>query len=230
MKIFLSLLACMCLFLTAVFSQTAAVQTKSALESDPAGWVNLLADKSLKDWTRGGLPGVGQLRAGNVADPSPWSLDASGRVLICEGDKVGREWLRYNPELTDFIIHAEFRYPPVEGDARYNSGIFFRASADASVWHQAQATLAGGFLLGNTRVKGEAQRLNMQKQMTENRVKPAGEWNVFEIRAAGRQITLWVNGAVVNEWADCDVPSGHVGLEAEGYRIEFRNVHLKRLP
>jgi hypothetical protein len=218
------------LLISAVFAQTAAVQTKSALESEPKGWADLLADKSLKDWTRGALPAVAQLKAGNIDDPSPWSLDPSGKVLISEANKVGREWFRYVPELTNFIIHAEFRHTPIEGETRYNSGLFFRTSADAKVNHQAQMTLGGGFLLGTTPVKGEIARINLQKQMVENRVKPAGEWNVFEIRAVGKQVTLWVNGAVVNEWTECEVPSGHIGLEAEGYRIEFRNLQLKRLP
>ena len=40
-------------------------------------------------------------------------------------------------------------------------------------------------------------------------------------------MTLWVNGAVANRWDDCQVPRGYVGLEAEGYRIEFRNVKVK---
>ncbi len=69
----------------------------------------------------------------------------------------------------------------------------------------------------------------MQKEMTENRVKPAGEWNAYEIRAVGKRVTLWVNGAVVSQWKECEVPVGHIGLEAERYRVEFR-IMLKRLP
>ena len=42
-------------------------------------------------------------------------------------------------------------------------------------------------------------------------------------------MTLWVNGAVTNHWRECEVKKGYVGLEAEGYRIEFRNVKLKPL-
>ncbi len=221
---------CGCLFLLPLFSQTAIVLTKSSLEADPEGWIDLLADKSMKQWARGPLTAVGQLRAGNIDDPSPWSLDTSGKLLLCEANRVGREWLRYLPELKDFIIHAEFRYPPIEGETRYNSGIFFRTSADGAIFHQAQATLGGGFILGSTSVNGQMRRVNLQKEMMENRVRPAGEWNVFEIRAEGRQVTLWVNGAVVNQWNDCEVPAGHIGLEAEGYRIEFRNLQLKRLP
>jgi hypothetical protein len=40
-------------------------------------------------------------------------------------------------------------------------------------------------------------------------------------------VTLWVNGALTNEWHDCAVAKGHVGLEAEGWKIEFRNVKVK---
>jgi len=35
--------------------------------------------------------------------------------------------------------------------------------------------------------------------MKENRVKPAGEWNHYEISAQGDHMTLSVNGMVVNE-------------------------------
>lgn len=205
-------------------------QTRSSLESEPAGWVDLLADAGMKDWIRGPLGANRFVRAGDMNDPSPFKLDPATKILLCEGDKSGHEWLRYAPELSDFILHAEYRFTPVPGETRYNSGVFVRTSPDGKVWQQAQATLEGGFLFGVTPVNGVPQMVNLQKKMTENRVKGAGEWNVYEIRAAGKRITLWVNGAVVSEFADCEVASGYVGLEAEGYRVEFRNVQLKRLP
>ena len=40
-------------------------------------------------------------------------------------------------------------------------------------------------------------------------------------------MTLWVNGAVTAEWKECDVPKGYVGLEAEGWYIEFKNLKFK---
>jgi hypothetical protein len=205
-------------------------QTKSALESDGSGWTNLLADKSMKDWVRMPLAGNPIVRAGSMSDPSPWRLGPSGEILTCDGKNAGHELLRYASELKDFVVHVEYRHVPVEGETRYNSGVYVRGSLDGTIWHQAQATLPGGFLMMNTLVKGVTQRVNLQKEMKENRVKPAGEWNVYEIRAVGKQITLWVNGAIVNEFNDCEVLSGYLGLEAEGYGVEFRNVQLKRLP
>jgi len=215
------------LFAMVAVSATQA-QAPSALQSDPKGWVDLLADKTLAKWIRVPMPGVGKLPAGNVSDPSPWMLDSSGEVLICEGGKVGREMFRYGEELGDFVLHAEWRFTKLEGEPAYNSGVFVRTSADGTTWFQGQTTLAGGFLLGSFPVAGKAQRVNLRDKMTENRVKPAGEWNVYEIRAAGKTLALWVNGAVVNEYTECEVPRGFIGLEAEGYRIEFRNLRLKR--
>jgi len=60
-------------------------------------------------------------------------------------------------------------------------------------------------------------------------VKPAGEWNVYELTAVGRKLSAWVNGAVASEFTECDVPKGHFGLEAEGYRVEYRNAMVKVL-
>jgi hypothetical protein len=65
--------------------------------------------------------------------------------------------------------------------------------------------------------------------VTDGRVKPAGEWNTLEITARGKVLTLWVNGAVTCQFGDCGNPSGLVGLEGEGYRIEFRNLKVKEL-
>ncbi len=201
-------------------------QAPAALEADGHGWNDLLADKTLHDWTRIPIPPTAAL-----GESSQWIMDPATGSLICNGDKTGHEMLRYNREFTNFIFHVEYSFTRLAGDAKYNSGIFVRNNADGSIWHQAQAgSSSGGYLFGNTPVNGNPQRINLRDQMKENRVKPAGEWNTFEIRADGRKISLWVNGAVASEFAQCEVPRGYVALEAEGYRIEFRNVKLKELP
>jgi hypothetical protein len=205
----------------------APTPTPATLASDPKGWVDLLADKSLKQWTRVPMSPVGQLPAGDVLGPSPWAVTPSSDLLVCEGDKAGHEMFRFAQEVGDFVLHVEWRYAGPPTDKPYNSGILARASADVSIWHQAQTGAGGGYLFGATLVDGKPVRVNLRDKMAENRVKPAGEWNVYEIRASGRTLTLWVNGAVVSEFTNCEVPRGYVGLEAEGYRMEFRNLKLK---
>ena len=198
----------------------------SALERDPAGWTDLLASAGprLEGWTRGPVP------PGRPLNPdSQWSLDAATGHLVCEGNG-GHEWLRWDKELGDFIFHVEWRFTPVPGQRGYNSGVYARNSADARIWHQAQTgDGSGGFLFGDTPVAGKIQRINLSKQQRGSRVKPAGEWNTFEITCKGKDMTLWVNGAETTQWHDCQVPRGYIGLEAEGYRIEFRNVKVKPL-
>jgi len=200
-------------------------QTPSQLESSPAGWISLMPDKSLKGWVRVAYPPGGEL------DPaSQWSVDPSTGYIVCDGTGP-REWLRYDTEFDDFIFHAEWRFTRKDGVEGYNSGIFVRNNADGSIWHQAQTLDAdGGYLFGDTLIGGKKQRVNLSKSRKENRVKPAGEWNTYEIRCEGKKITLCVNGDVVSEFTECEVPKGYVGLEAEGYRIEFRNLKLKVLP
>ena len=152
--------------------------------------------------------------------PATWSAQGDG----------GHEWLRWDKELGDCIYHVEWRFTVVPGKKNYNSGIYARNSADATVWHQAQTgDGSGGYLFGSTTAGGTTKGVNLSKQQSKSRVKPAGEWNVFEITCKGKEMTLWVNGDVTNRWLECEVPKGYVGLEAEGYRIEFRNVKLKPL-
>ncbi|MDX2035067.1 MAG: DUF1080 domain-containing protein [Isosphaeraceae bacterium] len=205
----------------------AALDERSALEREPAGWVDLLAEggAELRGWTRVTIPPGGTPRP-----KSPWSYDPATGVLKCDGRNL-HEWLRHDTPRGDAIYHVEWRFVPVvEGKKAYNSGIYVRNSADGAIWHQAQ--VGGGpaaFLFGETPVSGTKRRINLAKSATTKRVEPAGEWNVFEVECRGKEVVLWCNGAEACRWSDCEVSQGHVGLEAEGYEIEFRKVLLKPL-
>ena len=210
-----------------VFGIACCAQTKSALEADPSGWKDIMPAASLAGWTRQ----LFMARPNAVLPPvSQWKVDEQNHTLLCEGNG-GHDWLRYDQELGDAIFHAEYRFTKIENGKGYNSGVMLRNSADGTVYFQAQAGEAGtGYLFGSFPVDGSPRRMNLQKSMTEDRVKPAGEWNVFEMRAEGPKITVWVNGAVTSEYSDPAIPlKGYAGLEGEGYRIEFRNIKIKAL-
>ena len=98
-----------------------------------------------------------------------------------------------------------------------------------SITRPRPATARADTCSAHTEIKGAPKRFNLSKQQPASRVKPAGEWNTFEITCRGKDMTLWVNGAVTNQWHECEVKKGYVGLEAEGCRIEFRNVKVKSL-
>ena len=65
---------------------------------------------------------------------------------------------------------------------------------------------------------------------TQRRVKPAGEWNHYYVRAVNGEVRLWVNGEEVSGGTACAPSTGYLALEAEGALVEFRNLRLRRLP
>jgi hypothetical protein len=130
----------------------------------------------------------------------------------------------------DYVLEVDFRFAPKGADVKYNSGIGIRLSPAGELWTQAQTGPTGGFLFGVNLVEGVLQRFNLMKEMKENRIKPAGEWNHYEIRVQGDTVRLSVNGAVVSEVPGIALRKGHVGFEGEGHEIAFRNIKLKTLP
>jgi hypothetical protein len=217
---------CRIYFLIAsAFTGVAAMLATGAASGQSAGPVDLLPDEGLHGWTRIPIPPIDGLKP-----KMQWRVDPAQHTLICTGDG-GHEMLRYDKELGDFVFEADWRFTPRgESETRYNSGVFARASQYGEIWYQAQTGLRGGYLFGNNIVDGAIQRFNLSKEMKENRVKPAGEWNHYEIRAQGSHMSLAVNGAVVNELPDCGLRRGYIGLEAKGFEVTFRNLKLQVLP
>lgn len=199
--------------------------TPSALEADPKGWTDLLPGADLKGWYRVPVPPTGKLGR------EQWHVDAQSKTLICDGDG-GHDMLLTNKEYGDAIFHFEFCYTKIEGGKGYNSGAYVRNSKDGAIWHQAQfGDAKDGHLFGQTpTAEGKKKFFNLAKAVKDGRVKPVGQWNTMEVTARGKTLTLWVNGAVTCQFEDCGQAKGHIGLEGEGYRIEFRNLKVKELP
>ena len=197
---------------------------KSSLDTDPQGWTSVMPPTDLKGWNRVPVP------PGGAMGREQWHVDADQGLLICDGDG-GHDMLLTEKEYGDAIFHFECRYTKIEGGKGYNSGAYVRNSADGAIWHQAQfGDAKDGFLFGRTATAdGRGKSFRVIDPAAGTRVKPAGEWNTIEITARGKTLTLWVNGKVTCQFDDCGAERGHVGLEGEGYRIEFRNLQVKEL-
>jgi Domain of Unknown Function (DUF1080) len=61
--------------------------------------------------------------------------------------------------------------------------------------------------------------------------RPVGQWNTFEIEAAGPTLRVRLNGILVSELDDAQIRRGYIGLQAHhpGSRVRFRNLQLKPL-
>jgi hypothetical protein len=210
----------------------APVPRPSRLESEPRGFVDILPGRKLRGWTRVPIPADGPF----FVEAEVWRVDPKTKLLSCAGHlpesatpKAGsHEFLRYDRELTDFVFHVEWRYTD-PGRKGWNSGVFARNSFDAKIWHQAQLPGGGAaYWFGNS-IEANGQARRMKIQAAPHEVRPAGEWNTYEITARGSTLELWANGATVCTWTGVLVPRGYLGLEAEYHAAEFRNLRLQIL-
>jgi hypothetical protein len=198
-------------------------QAGDLLSADPSGWADLMPRDSFQGWTRVAIP------PDHPLDPvSQWKLDKGNGTILCEGDH-GHEWLRYDRELTNFLLHVEWRFEKREGLKGYNSGVFVRNDLNGRVWFQAQVG-EQVYIFGQTLIHGDLSPILKGPPPEQNPLHPIGEWNTYEIRCEGPNITLWANDMLAGKFAAAEALKGYWGLEAEGYHIEFRNIKLKIIP
>ncbi|HVE43054.1 MAG TPA: DUF1080 domain-containing protein [Planctomycetota bacterium] len=203
--------------------------SKSALESDPSGWVDVFPGKDFKGWKRLPLdPGA------PLATKAVWSHSEDGKMLRCDGTGGVKELLLNDEERGDGIFHVEWRWGKDQGEKpTYNGGIYLRSSEDGRTWIQAQVArgpkppVVGDFI-GMLMEDGKPKRTDLP-QKGPSREAPVGEWNTYEITCKGKTITLWVNGAVTCVWEDFPLPKGRLGLQAEFAAYEFRSLKWKKL-
>jgi hypothetical protein len=156
---------------------------------------------------------------------------AATAVLKLDAKSAG--YLLTDKAYANYKLHVEWRYPK-DAVARSNSGILLHVNGPAMIWPasyeaQLQANNAGQ-VTGMGLDIPDAPMLNNRKRaarlpgVTE---KPLGEWNTYEITAAGDTLELVINGAPANKVTKLPSKSGHIGLQMEGFPIEFRNVYLE---
>lgn len=211
---------CVILLATICFVEISIAQEKSSLEKDSSGWIDLFPANDLKGWKRVALEQ-------GLVEKNPWSVESG--LLVCRG-KGAKEMFLYEKPFGDGTFHLEWRFQKLDGKQDYNSGAYVR-SLDGVVWHQIQIAHLDkpplmGDLFGDMKVKGKTERVVVNGSGPE-RVRPPGEWNTYEITSKGSEIRVWINGYTTLSWKECAVDRGMVGMQAEFYTIEFRNLKFK---
>jgi hypothetical protein len=170
--------------------------------------------------------------------PEGWAIEDG--VLVCTGKGGG--WLGTDRDYANYVLRLEYRLGPAG-----NSGVYLRAPEEGQISrtgmeiqilddnHPNYAKLDFYQYTGSIyHVVGPTQRTG----------KPAGQWNTMEIRAAGREIVVILNGKKIVD-ADLDRPlrdpaiakehtglartTGRIGLQSHSERVEFRNIRVKEL-
>ena len=154
-----------------------------------------------------------------------WTVENDCEVAV-EGDRLvlksGNGWLRSDHTCSDFVLHVEWRALQAEN---YDAGIYLRAGNQGRPFPKSgyQVNLLQGR-------EGHVPRLD--RAVTSGLVKPAGQWNTFEITAVGPKLSLRINDRRAYEVEGLAIPSGYIGLQVEvpkGGQFEFRNLRITEL-
>jgi len=146
--------------------------------------------------------------------------------------------LRTIKEYSNYRLHVEWRYP----EEPTNSGIYLHTSGeDAAKPNHFQGQLkyenAGDFIVSGVGMTATIQDSTCTSTVDVTPIiaklhptneKPAGgEWNSYDITCKGDTIELSVNGLLQNIATGCSASSGSIGLQAEGSKIQFRNLWVE---
>jgi len=190
--------------------------------------VLLFNGRDLSGWT----PVIG--RPG-VRPEEIWSV-AEGGILVCKGRGKPSGYLRtVRDDFENYTLTLQWRFP--EGTPGGNSGVLLHAGESnvLGVWPRSmEAQLNHGhagdiWVIGTTcQIENAEKRVIGRRHLnlTDNSERPIGQWNDYKIVCRGDEITIWVNGDLVNHVTQCSVRKGAICLQAEGADIEFRNIRL----
>lgn len=195
------------------------------------------------------------LNGWHAPDMSYWSVE-DGAITAQSTDANPCDFNQYlvwqGGDVADFELKAKFRLANNQG----NSGIQFRSRIredGMAVGYQADI-FPGGPWCGaladeyttreplmvpnghKTIVDADGTRTSTPSTGPVN-LRAPGEWNDYHIVARGRHIVLKINGQVSAEFIDNDEkefdPSGILALQLRSgppMKVQFKEIHLKRLP
>jgi hypothetical protein len=166
-----------------------------------------------------------------------WSVQDG--ILVCKGEPLG--YLYTDGEHESFRLIVEWRWAP--GTEPGNSGVLMRISGEPKGIPRAiEAQLMSGNagdLYGFHGLKidgaeerkggGEAHELLgdfVKVGKIEANENEPGQWNTYDITLDGPNISVKVNGKLVNEAKNAEILSGPIGFQSEGGEIHFRQIQL----
>ncbi len=160
-----------------------------------------------------------------------WS--AHDGVLHLVGKPNG--YLRTEKIFSDYHLHVEWRWA-ADAVKNSNSGVFVDVSGPDVIWPtgvecQLAVGNAGQLVGTNIALPGAPVSNNKPRapRLEASSEKPFGEWNTYEIYCRGDTIEVFVNGIRQNHVEKVSATSGAIGLQMEGYPVDFRNLWLEPL-
>jgi 3-keto-disaccharide hydrolase len=186
----------------------------------------LFNGKDLSGWTY-------HLARPDVPMEDVWSVKDG--VLVCKGKPAGYLLTKKN-DYQNYVLTLEWRWPKQGG----NNGVLVHVTkpGELGVWPkslevQLESGNAGDFWTIGTTIEIEHPEGRIEERrhinLSDGDEKPLGKWNKMEIACRGDEVTVKVNGKLVNHATHLSQTKGAIALQSEGTPIEFRKIKLKQL-
>lgn len=166
----------------------------------------------------------GWLTLFNGTDLSGWSVlgDANWRVedgAMTADESTAASFLVSDRSFTDFDLELEFWV-----DTETNSGVFIRCSDPSSV----DETSCYEVNIFDTR-PDQTYRTGaiMNVAAPSEFIYTGGQWNRYQISAAGNRLQVMLNGRNVVDVEDSRLTSGPIALQYGAGTVRFRNVRIR---
>jgi hypothetical protein len=165
--------------------------------------------------------------------PETWTV--RDNMIVCTGLPFGV--LRTEKQYENYILEFEWKHLVKGG----NAGLFINASAlPGTNWPfprsqevQVQDGNPGDLfpISGASMTPDKPNPTGrVVSNPTENRQKPAGEWNHYRVVNLDGTATVAINGKIVTTAFHLNPRMGYISLEAEGSEIHFRDIKISELP
>lgn len=165
-----------------------------------------------------------------------WTLEHTNRFAVRDGVIVndgGTGWLRSDKRYKNFELEAEYRAV----DQGADSGIFFRTTAESAPeephWPARAYQLQVSDSADNFKVFGHGTpppTSDRRSAALKRAMKGAGEWQQIRLKVVGPHVEASLNGVPVTVSDVVTLPEGHIGLQAEHGRFEWRSLRIRELP
>jgi len=149
--------------------------------------------------------------------------------------REGRGYVATKETFGNFTLRLEYRFPNEEGItdpeelAAFNSGVFVLLQEPHKVWPSCLEVQGKWSEIGH--IKSNDRDITIEvtdnEEARQKARKPVGEWNELKIVARDGAVTSYVNGTKVCESEPIERESGLIGLQSEGYKVEFRRVEIR---
>lgn len=173
------------------------------------GWISLFDGQSLFGWS--------------IVGKANWGVE-DGVIKVDRGEK---SFLYSNLKLADCELSVDFR-----ADAKTNSGVFLRTQpspADVTM-DCIELNIAppdNPFPTGSLVQRLKLEPADLDKQL--GTFDPA-QWHTYHIRMSGDKIEIRLDGKKIVEYTDdSGLRHGHISLQHNEGRVEFKNVRLRPL-